>query len=249
MTTVKSYPVTSIRGLTPAQAKALDQAGARTTQALLNVATNRAAERKLAKDAGVPVSVVREAVNRADLMRISGIGTARADLFENAGVNSVKELALRRPDALAETLAAFAKKHPELNYRLPGPLTIESLVQKAKALKADTPVPAAPVRSFEEAQPAARAALLAHIDQVLFSDHPDGASFRDAVLGWRPSTEWPQVQAAMKAQVDGFLTGADAERYEQPDRFIFAGRLHGLYTEVDVLKDTGRANRVYVEID
>ena len=71
---------------------------------LLEAAKTPSEERALTKKAGLPTSAVREAVNRADLLNVKGIGKAMADLFENAGVNSAKELAQRNPDALLKTL-------------------------------------------------------------------------------------------------------------------------------------------------
>lgn len=250
VTLPKSYSLTVLRGLTSADVAKLKRAGVDSTRELLAAAKTRSAEVKLAHTTGLPLDRVREAVNRADLMQVGGVGPAVADLLENAGVNSAKELSKRRVDGLFKTLAAYVAKHPELNARLPSPMTVERLVAKAKALQTSGPAPVptpSPVTSPAEAAAPARAALHQYVDQVLFSDQPDGKAFRDAVLAWRPSTEWPQVRQRMHDEVDAYLATQPAE--DKGDRYLFAGGLMGLYTETEVLKRDGSVPRVYVEID
>ena len=64
----------------------------------------------------VSPSDVLEAVNRANLMRVPGVTAELADLLEDAGVDTVKELRGRRPDnlhaKLAETAAAGQRAAP-----------------------------------------------------------------------------------------------------------------------------------------
>lgn len=250
----RSYSLSLVRGLTAAEVTRLKKAGVDSTAELLAATSTRYAEQKLARSTGVTLDRMREAVNRADLMRVSGMGAARADLFENAGINSAKELAQRNPATLAAVLERYVKAHPELNYRLPSPTTVASIVANAKSLASPTPVQ--PL-DMEGAAKKAAEGLHQHIDKVLFSDHADGAQFRDAILGWRPSTEWPLVQRQMHQQVDAFvndpLNGGDRagydDRLEDAKSFHIVGRLFGLYTEVSVEKATGKVSRVYVEID
>src|SRR5262245_8553983 len=109
MPNVQSVPISSLRGVSPAEASALQGVGIPTTAALLAAAGEPRAERALAKRAGLPADRVREAVNRADLIQVPGIGPATADLFENAGVESTKELALRNPEHLAQAIAERAR--------------------------------------------------------------------------------------------------------------------------------------------
>jgi predicted flap endonuclease-1-like 5' DNA nuclease len=92
--------VIDIEGVEPAQAAALQAAGISTTQALLKKAGNPQGRESLAGMLHVSPTRVLDWVNRADLMRIRGVGAQYADLLEAAGVDSVKELAQRRPDNL-----------------------------------------------------------------------------------------------------------------------------------------------------
>lgn len=137
-TSIRSYSLGLLRGLTAAEVSRLKKSGIDSTAELLAVTGTTHQERALAKKVGISHARIREAVNRADLVRVSGIGPATADLFENAGVNSAKELAQRNAQSLAATLAKYVDAHPELNYRLPSPTTVASLIAKAKVVAEQT---------------------------------------------------------------------------------------------------------------
>jgi predicted flap endonuclease-1-like 5' DNA nuclease len=76
---------------------------------------------------------VLELANRADLARVKGIGKVFSDLLENAGVDTVKELAQRRPDNL---LAKLVEINTEKKYakRTPTMSEVTNWVEQAKAL-------------------------------------------------------------------------------------------------------------------
>lgn len=240
--------LTSIRSLTTAQRTALKKIGIDNTEELLAAAKTSTAEKALAKKAGVDVSVIREAVNRADLLRVDGLGASRADLFENAGVNSASELAHRNAASLRATLERAAKANPDANVVLPSAKTLASLIEKAKALETVVTPPAGPIDQAG-AREVAGQALHRYIDEVLFTDHKDGESFREAILGWRPQSEWPKVKQQMHDDVANFVKDAEKSTDAQiPGSYWFSGRLFQLYTEVKVDK-TGKVLSTYVEID
>src|SRR5690242_21072049 len=54
----------------------------------------------LAKKLGVTNPQLTEWINRADLMRLKGVGTEMANLLEECGVDSCKELQHRKADNL-----------------------------------------------------------------------------------------------------------------------------------------------------
>lgn len=256
MPTVRSHPLSAVKSLAAAEVAALKRAGIDNTKELLEVATSTSAEKALAKKAGLPAAVVREAVNRADLLNVKGIGKKIADLFENAGVNSAKELALRNPVALARSLEQFVKSNPDQGSWLPSSATIRTVVENAQAHKPPPGPQPGRVRNWGEAQGRAATGLFNHIDDVLFSQHPDGAAFRRAVLEHRPQAEWPTVRGNMRSAVGHFLNvqnppdGHDgATRAETPTHFTWEGRLLGLYTELHVSKTTGALDRLFIEID
>ncbi len=242
MPIIDSHPTSlaQLRGLTASEVGALKRAGITNNVQLLDAAKTRAQEQKLAKQTGITSTRVREAVNRADLVRIDGIGPAAADLFENAGVNSVKELAQRNPSSLHEALVKYAASRSELGYQVPSESTVMSLVTKAQAATAP-----APVKSPEEQ---GADALHSHIDNVLFGTDPAGASFRSAVLDGRSPADVADLKARMHTDVARYFTDPATERADTATTFGWAGRLLDLYTEVH-LKKSGGLDRVYVEID
>ncbi len=88
----------------------LRKAGVRTTDSLLKVAATRTGRRRLAKETGCPESDILSWANRADLLRITGVGSEYADLLEVAGVDTIRELRRRNPERLLEAMT-------ELNLR------------------------------------------------------------------------------------------------------------------------------------
>jgi predicted flap endonuclease-1-like 5' DNA nuclease len=97
--------IEKIHGIDPVVAARLRNAGITTTKALLRAACTRRGRREIAQRAGVPDSLLLRFVNYADLMRIDGIGWQISKLLEDAGVDSVPELAHRNPANLRRQLA------------------------------------------------------------------------------------------------------------------------------------------------
>ena len=71
--------------------------------------------------------------NLADLFRVKGIGEEYSDLLEEAGVDTVPELAQRNPANLYETLVAI-NQQKKLVRKLPTQGQVGSWVDQAKAL-------------------------------------------------------------------------------------------------------------------
>ena len=92
--------INRIEGIGPVIANKLGEQGITTTQGLLEAAANRQARRQLAAQTGLSEELLLGWVNRADLMRVRGVGEEYSDLLEAAGVDTVKELGRRRPDNL-----------------------------------------------------------------------------------------------------------------------------------------------------
>jgi predicted flap endonuclease-1-like 5' DNA nuclease len=68
------------------------------------------------------------------LYRVSGIGAQYSDLLEAAGVDTVPELASRKPEALLETLTKVNEKKNLVNL-MPGLRRVEAWVKQARSLK------------------------------------------------------------------------------------------------------------------
>ncbi len=123
-----------IEGIGPANAAKLNAAGVRGTGGLLEKGATRKGRQELAKATGFSTKSILAWVNRADLFRVTGIGTQYSDLLEAAGVDTVVELAGRNPEAL---LAAMAKANVKLNKvnQMPGLSNVKAWIKTAKSLK------------------------------------------------------------------------------------------------------------------
>lgn len=126
--------ITDIEGVGEVYAVKLRQAGVRTTEALLKKGGTVKGRQELAKATGFSTKMILEWVNRADLYRVSGIGAQYADLLEAAGVDTVRELANRKAEALTETLAKTNATKNKVN-QMPGIKRVAEWIKQAKSLK------------------------------------------------------------------------------------------------------------------
>ena len=120
-------------GLPPREATRLRKNGVRTTDGLLKVASTKSGRKRLAGKTKLSERDVLGWVNRADLMRVKGIGPEYADLLEEAGVDTVKELRTRNPNNLLETMTDLNARR-RLVRRLPTSGMVEGWVAAAKDL-------------------------------------------------------------------------------------------------------------------
>jgi predicted flap endonuclease-1-like 5' DNA nuclease len=125
--------VSEIRGMKADVAAKFKAKGIATDEALLNAAKTPALRKELAAAVGLEAGAVLEFANRADLARVAGIGEVFADLLENAGVDTVKELSKRVPENLLAKITEVntAKK---LAGRLPTLDQVTGWVEQAKKL-------------------------------------------------------------------------------------------------------------------
>ncbi len=86
-----------IRGIQMHTAERLAAEGVKTSEALLEAGKTVVGRKELAAKVGADPKEILELVNRADLARIRGIGEVYSNLLENAGVDTVAELAKRVP--------------------------------------------------------------------------------------------------------------------------------------------------------
>ena len=112
----------------------LRKAGVRTTDSLLKVAATRTGRRRLAKETGLPESDILSWVNRADLLRITGVGSEYADLLEVAGVDTIRELRRRNPERLLEAMTELNLRK-RLVRRLPTEGMVAGWIDEAKGLE------------------------------------------------------------------------------------------------------------------
>ena len=125
--------IRTLRGVSGALADKLGAQGLGDSAAFLAKVTTPKARQELAQTLGVEAGAVLEVANRADLARIVGVGDVFSNLLEEAGVDTVKELAVRVPENLLAKLEKVnaAKK---LAQRLPTAGQVKDWVDQAKKL-------------------------------------------------------------------------------------------------------------------
>lgn len=122
-----------VEGIGPAYAAKLAGVGLKTTEALLKKGATPKGREELAETTGISSKLILEWVNLVDLFRITGVGEEYSDLLEEAGVDTVPELAQRNPANLYEKLVEV-NKAKELVRRLPSAAQVATWVAEAKSL-------------------------------------------------------------------------------------------------------------------
>lgn len=96
--------VASVRSLDPEDAEKLRQAGIAKAQALLERGASRQGRAEIASETGIDEAIILKWINDLDLARIKGVGVKYSNLLEEAGVDTVVELAQRNPVNLYKKL-------------------------------------------------------------------------------------------------------------------------------------------------
>lgn len=123
----------AIEGIGPKNAEKLAHAGIRSTEALLAKGGKAKDRKTLSAETGISDTQILEWVNRADLFRVRGIGEEYSDLLEQAGVDTVVELARRKADNLCAAMAEVNATKNLVN-RLPSISMVEGWIKEAKSL-------------------------------------------------------------------------------------------------------------------
>jgi predicted flap endonuclease-1-like 5' DNA nuclease len=125
--------IIDIEGIGEAYAPRLQAIGIRTTEALLEAGSTAQGRKEIEEKSGISHALVLEWVNHADLYRIKGIGSEYSDLLEEAGVDTVPELAQRNAENLHAKLIEV-NEEKRLVRRLPTANQVKSWVEQAKEL-------------------------------------------------------------------------------------------------------------------
>ena len=122
-----------VEGIGDVYAGKLRGAGIATVEALLKAGSTPKGRKDLAEKADIGDALILEWVNHADLFRIKGVSEEYADLLEEAGVDTVPELAQRNPENLhAKMIEVNAAK--KLVRKLPALSQVTDWVKQAKSL-------------------------------------------------------------------------------------------------------------------
>ncbi|HWS23787.1 MAG TPA: DUF4332 domain-containing protein [Anaerolineales bacterium] len=122
-----------IEGIGDINAAKLKAAGVGSINSLLKQGATPDGRKKLEAATGISGKLILEWVNLADLFRIKGVGSEFSDLLEEAGVDTVVELAKRVPENLhAKMLEVNNQK--KLVRQFPSMSMVKSWVEQAKNL-------------------------------------------------------------------------------------------------------------------
>ena len=128
-----TYPLSAIDGLSAYAASKLKSLGIRTAEALLEAARTVKGRKELAAKTGISEQQLLEWANFSDHMRIPGMGKAKIGLIRAAGVTTVRELGLRNPSRLAQSIKDANIKR-KLVRVLPSEKSVEQLIERARKL-------------------------------------------------------------------------------------------------------------------
>ncbi len=122
-----------IEGIGGEYGKRMRAAGIRSTGALLKAGASAMGRKELAEKTGFSNHQILEWTNRADLMRVRGVGEEYSDLLETSGVDTAKELRTRNAENLLKKMEEVnaAKK---LVRRLPALSMVKRWIAHAKEL-------------------------------------------------------------------------------------------------------------------
>lgn len=119
-----NYSVESVEGIGEVYGKKLREQGIKNTDQLLSATRTKAFRKELSEKTGISEDLILKFANHVDLFRVDGIGSQYAEILEAAGVDTVKELATRKPENLV-------KKMEEVN-------AVKKLVRRTPCLKVVT---------------------------------------------------------------------------------------------------------------
>jgi len=125
--------LSKIEGIGPVCGTKMGDVGIKTTGALLEAAAAPAGRKALATKTGFTPKQILGWANRADLMRVKGVGEEFSDLLELSGVDTVKALAKRKPENLHAKLAEVNAAKNAVR-RAPNLSEVEGWVAHAKTL-------------------------------------------------------------------------------------------------------------------
>ncbi|MBN2386723.1 MAG: DUF4332 domain-containing protein [Anaerolineales bacterium] len=122
-----------IEGIGEVSAKKLANAGVRSMGDLLEKGATPAGRKTIAGQSGISDALILEWVNHVDLYRIKGVGSEYSDLLEDAGVDTVVELAQRNAPNLHGKMVEVNKAKKKVR-KLPTLGQVEDWIAQAKKL-------------------------------------------------------------------------------------------------------------------
>jgi hypothetical protein len=131
---MESYPIAKIRAIAPFYAAKLKSVGIRSTRTLLKRTSTPKLRKELSDATNIPMRLILDWANIADLTRVPGIALDYAELLVAAGVDTVKDLGRRNAANLVTRMTDVNKKKKQVDL-LPSEKRVEGWIKKARSLK------------------------------------------------------------------------------------------------------------------
>jgi predicted flap endonuclease-1-like 5' DNA nuclease len=122
-----------VDGIGEKYAQLLKDAGVSSTRSLLDKGAKAKGRKDLAKTSGINEKLILKWVNHVDLFRVRGVSSEYADLLEEVGVDTVRELAQRKATNLYQKLV-LVNQTKKLVRRLPTQTQVTHWIEQAKQL-------------------------------------------------------------------------------------------------------------------
>ena len=128
-----TYKIEQIEGIGPDFGARLAAAGIHTTDDLLTRTLTMDARQRLSMTTGLSVLQLTTWRHQADLMRVSGIGSEDGQLLEASGIETVGQLATRKPENVVNLLDRV-NAEKRLPRQVPPLKTVSKWIAKAREM-------------------------------------------------------------------------------------------------------------------
>jgi len=128
-----SYDLAYVEGIGPVYAQKLQAIGIANPSDLLERGSTPKGRIEIAEQTEISGKLILEWVNHVDLYRIKGVGSEYADLLEEAGVDTVVELATRNPANLYQKIVEV-NEEKKMVRKTPVQSQVEDWVAQSKQL-------------------------------------------------------------------------------------------------------------------
>lgn len=129
-----SYPIAKIRAIAPFYKTKLTSVGIRSTTSLLKRTSTPKLRKELSEATDIPMQLILDWANIADLTRVRGIALDYAELLVAAGVDTVKDLSRRNAANLTARMLSVNGKKPLVEL-LPSEKRVKGWIAAAKSLR------------------------------------------------------------------------------------------------------------------
>ena len=125
-----THKISEIKGLTEEARAKMVEANITTIEHLIHETNTGPKRSAFAKKIGLEPKDLTELINRADLMRLKGVGTEMANLLEECGVDSCKELQHRKAENLQEKLKSV-NDEKKITHHAPNTAQVTEWIKEA----------------------------------------------------------------------------------------------------------------------